>query len=112
MLRTALSIAVTVLLWAGTSAVSATSQTQERDPRTVVVQLRDRGFHWTDAGIGALATLGLIAAAAGATLVLRRGSDGRTRSAAAARNPQQGPIVGSASLDRQQPEGKPPCPQD
>jgi hypothetical protein len=112
MLRTTLPIAVTVLLWAGTSPVPATSQTRERDPRTVVVQLRDRGFHWTDAGIGALATLGLIAAGAGATLALRRGGDGRARPAAA-RIPQHEPIEGASKrVNDQRPEGKPPCPQD
>jgi hypothetical protein len=37
------------------------------------VEVRDRGFRWADAAIGALATLGLIVAGAGATLVIRRG---------------------------------------
>ncbi len=38
-----------------------------------MVEVRDHGFQWADAAIGALATLGLVVAGAGATLVIRRG---------------------------------------
>jgi hypothetical protein len=54
-------------------AALAGGQTPERDPRTIVVEVRDRGFQWADAAIGALATLGLVVAGAGATLLIRRG---------------------------------------
>jgi hypothetical protein len=67
------AIAATVLLWTASAPALAGGQTREREPRTIVVEVRDRGFRWADAAIGALATLGLIVAGAGATLVIRRG---------------------------------------
>ena len=71
--RAVLAIATTVLLWAASAPVAAGGQTHEREPRTIVVEVRDHGFQWADAAIGALATLGLVVAGAGATLVIRRG---------------------------------------
>jgi hypothetical protein len=108
MLRAALQIAVLVLIWVAVQPVPATSQTRERDQRTVVVEVRDQGFHWADAGIGALATLGLIAAGAGAMLVLRRSSDGGLRRATASPHP---PIMSSPQPGNHQPDGEPPCPR-
>ena len=66
-------IAATVLLWTASAPAVAGDQAHEREPRTIVVEVRDRGFEWTDAGIGALATLGLVAAGTGAWLLVRRG---------------------------------------
>jgi hypothetical protein len=66
------AIAATVLLWTASAPALAGGQTHEREPRTIVVEVPDRGFQWADAGIGALATLGLVVAGAGATLVIRR----------------------------------------
>ena len=71
--RAVLAIAATVLLWTASAPALAGNQTPEREPRTIVVQVRDRGFQWTDAAIGALATLGLVVAGAGSTLLVRRG---------------------------------------
>jgi hypothetical protein len=71
--RAVLAIAATVLLWTASVPAVAGVQTHEREPRTIVVEVRDRGFRWADAAIGALATLGLVVAGAGATLVVRRG---------------------------------------
>jgi hypothetical protein len=83
--RTVLPIAATLLLWAASTPLPAAGQTRDREPRTIVVEVRDQGFHWADAGIGALATLGVVVAGAGATLVIRRGDDRRRRRAAASR---------------------------
>jgi hypothetical protein len=77
--RTVLPIAATLLLWAASAPLPAASQTREREPRTIVVEVRDHGFHWADAGIGALAALGVVVAVAGATLAIRRGDDRRAR---------------------------------
>jgi len=63
------------------SAVAATSShgadtnrapdpNRER-PSTVVVSVRDGGFHWTDAGVGAAATLATTLLALGLVLALR-----------------------------------------
>jgi hypothetical protein len=71
--RAVLAIATTVLLWTASAPAPAGGQTPEREPRTIVVEVRDRGFQWADAAIGALATLGPVVAGAGATLVIRRG---------------------------------------
>jgi hypothetical protein len=40
-------------------------------PSTVVVSVRDGGFHWTDAGVGAAATLATTLLALGLVLALR-----------------------------------------
>ena len=40
-------------------------------PATVVVSVRDGGFHWADAGVGAAATLATTLLAVGLVLVLR-----------------------------------------
>lgn len=47
-------------------------------PPTVVVSVRDDGFHWTDAGVGAAAALATTLLALGLVLALRpdRGVDG------------------------------------
>jgi hypothetical protein len=42
-----------------------------RAPSPVVVEVRRDGFHWTDAGVGALAALALVAIAFGVALVVR-----------------------------------------
>lgn len=83
MSRTVLPIAAIILLWAAAAALPAASQTREREPQTIVVEVRDHGFHWADAGIGALATLGLVVAVAGATFAIRRDDNRRRRRAAA-----------------------------
>lgn len=48
-------------------------------PATVVVSVRDGGFHWADAGVGAAATLASTLLVLGLVLVLRpdRGGDGK-----------------------------------
>ena len=48
-------------------------------PATVVVSVRDGGFHWADAGVGAAATLATTLLALGLVLVLRpdRGGSGK-----------------------------------
>ena len=51
------------------------------DPRTrepVVVRV-DEGFRWLDAGIGALAALGLVALVLGFALMARKGPSVRTK---------------------------------
>jgi hypothetical protein len=40
-------------------------------PSTVVVSVRDSGFHWTDAGVGAAAALATTLLALGLVLALR-----------------------------------------
>ena len=40
-------------------------------PSTVVVSVRDGGFHWTDAGVGVAATLATTLLALGIVLALR-----------------------------------------
>jgi hypothetical protein len=40
-------------------------------PSTVVVSVRDGGFHWTDAGVGAVAALATTLLALGIVLALR-----------------------------------------
>ena len=47
-------------------------------PSTVVVSVRDGGFHWTDAGVGAAAALATTLLALGLVLALRpdRGGNG------------------------------------
>lgn len=40
-------------------------------PATVMVSVRDGGFHWADAGVGAAATLATTLLALGLVLVLR-----------------------------------------
>jgi hypothetical protein len=47
-------------------------------PSTVVVQVRDVGFHWADAGVGAVAALATTVLALGVVLALRpdRGVNG------------------------------------
>ena len=42
-------------------------------PSTVVVSVRDSGFHWTDAGVGAAAALATTLLALGVVLALRPG---------------------------------------
>jgi hypothetical protein len=42
-----------------------------RAPSPVVVEVRRDGFHWRDAGVGAVATLALVTIAFGLVLVLR-----------------------------------------
>ena len=48
-------------------------------PSTVVVRVRDGGFHWADAGVGAAATLATTLLALGLVLALRpdRGGNGK-----------------------------------
>jgi hypothetical protein len=62
------------------SVVTATSQGAEPStssdpaserPPTVVVSVRDEGFHWTDAGVGAAAALATTLLALGLVLALR-----------------------------------------
>jgi hypothetical protein len=51
-----------------------TAQAQSADEqsrRPIVVEVRDSGFDWADAGIGGAAVLGLVLAGAGAALVVR-----------------------------------------
>ena len=44
-------------------------------PSTVVVSVRDGGFHWTDAGVGAAAALATTLLALGLVLALRSDRD-------------------------------------
>ena len=67
------AIAAIVLLWTAYAPALADGQTREREARTIVVEVPNRGFQWADAAIGALATLGLVVAGAGTTLVIRHG---------------------------------------
>jgi hypothetical protein len=48
-------------------------------PSTVVVSVRDGGFHWTDAGVGAAATFATTLLVLGLVLALRpdRGGNGK-----------------------------------
>jgi hypothetical protein len=59
------------------------------DRRPLVVEVRDRGFDWADAAIGAAATLGVVTAGAGAALVIRRSDDQQARRGAAGRATNQ-----------------------
>jgi len=53
-------------------------------PSTVVVSVRDGGFHWADAGVGAAATLATTLLALGLVLALRpdHGGNGKPREGA------------------------------
>jgi uncharacterized membrane protein len=70
-------IAEMALLWAALPPV-ADRQSREPEARTIVVEVRDRGFHWADAGIGALALAGIGLAAAGVTVTIRRAGSEQT----------------------------------
>ena len=67
------------------AAAAGRDQASPDERRPVVVEVRDRGFDWADAAIGAAGALGLVAAGAGATLVLRRGDDPQAHRGAAGR---------------------------
>jgi hypothetical protein len=48
-------------------------------PSTVVVSVRDDGFHWADAGVGAAATLATTLLALGLVLALRPARGGSSK---------------------------------
>jgi hypothetical protein len=52
-------------------AADASSPSDSEEPSRVVVSVRDGGFHWTDAGVGAAATLATTLLALGLVLVRR-----------------------------------------
>lgn len=67
-----------ITVWTLASMLGATAQGQparEPSPRPIVVEVRDDGFDWADAGIGGAAVLGLVLAAGGAALVVRPPKD-------------------------------------
>jgi len=69
---------VVLALLASVAAASSPSadtnpppNTNNDRPSTVVVSVRDGGFHWTDAGVGAAAALATTLLALGLVLALR-----------------------------------------
>jgi hypothetical protein len=61
--------------------------TERTTPSRVVVRVRDSGFHWADAGVGAAAMLATTFLALGVALVMRpdRRSNGDREAASSAR---------------------------
>jgi hypothetical protein len=75
----AVALLVAVVTTSSQGAEPSPSSDPARDrPPTVVVSVRDDGFHWTDAGVGAAAALAATLLALGLVLALRpdRGGDG------------------------------------
>jgi hypothetical protein len=68
----AVALLVAVVTASSRGAEPSTSSDPARDPPpTVVVSVRDEGFHWTDAGVGAAAALATTLLALGLVLALR-----------------------------------------
>jgi hypothetical protein len=68
------AVALLLLLAAASGQSAATNGPPERSrdrPSTVVVRVRDAGFHWADAGVGAAATLATTLLVLGLALALR-----------------------------------------
>jgi hypothetical protein len=59
-------------------AAAADPARREHEPRPVVIQVEQAGFQWRDAAVGATAVLGLVLAAGGAVVVVRRPSKPQT----------------------------------
>jgi hypothetical protein len=78
--RTRLAALVLTFATAASSASPATAAAVQpglRHDRPVeVTVVEDDGFRWTDAGIGALAAVGVTSVAVGARIALRRGATG------------------------------------
>lgn len=71
----ALLVSVTAASTQGADTNPSTDPSRDR-PSTVVVSVRDDGFHWADAGVGAAAALATTLLALGRVLAVRpdRGS--------------------------------------
>jgi hypothetical protein len=68
----ALALLLTFAAASSHGAVTNPPAAPSRDrPSTVVVSVRDGGFHWTDAGVGAAATVATTLLALGLVLTLR-----------------------------------------
>jgi hypothetical protein len=63
-------IALATLAAAEAATPFATAQAVERP--TVTVEVRGGGFHWGDAAIGGLVVVGIVIAAAGVALTIKR----------------------------------------
>ena len=64
-----------ITVWTLASLPGAVAQAQRAEEparRPIVVEVRDDGFDWADAGIGGAALLGLVLAGAGAAQIVRR----------------------------------------
>jgi hypothetical protein len=71
-----LRLFVVLALLLSVTAASSHANTNPRDPNsdrpsTVVVSVRDGGFHWTDAGVGAAAMFATTLLTLGLVLALR-----------------------------------------
>ncbi len=69
-------VAVVLLVSVATASSQGTEPRPSSDPGrdrppTVVVSVRDDGFHWTDAGVGAAAAIATTLLALGLVLALR-----------------------------------------
>jgi len=68
----AVALLVSVATASSQGAEQSSSSNPGRDrPPTVVVSVRDDGFHWTDAGVGAAAAVATTLLAFGLVLALR-----------------------------------------
>ena len=66
-------VLITVCTLASMPCATAHAQRTEEPSRSpIVVEVRDDGFDWADAGIGGAGVLGLVLAGAGAALIVRR----------------------------------------
>lgn len=75
--RRCVVLALLLAAAAGADASPPADPSSDR-PSTVVVSVRDGGFHWADAGVGAAATLAATLLVLGLVLTLRpdhRGND-------------------------------------
>ena len=69
-------VLITVCTLASMPCATALGQPADEPPRSpIVVEVRDDGFDWADAGIGGAAVLGLVLAGTGAALITRRPQD-------------------------------------
>jgi hypothetical protein len=63
---------------------------EQTTPQPVVVSVRDSGFHWADAGVGAAATLATTFLAVGLTVVMRPDRRSKTGRLAASSERREG----------------------
>jgi hypothetical protein len=64
--------------------------TPEQAPQPVVVSVRDSGFHWADAGVGAAATLATTSLAVGVAVLMRPDRRSKTGRVAASSDRKEG----------------------
>jgi hypothetical protein len=69
---TACTLVLTVIIVSTAGGATGPRAPQPAQRPTVVVEVREGGFHWEDAAIGAAAVFGLVLVGSGAVLAFRR----------------------------------------